>query len=226
MGEDHSSASKSSTLRFILVPAVITLAITILRLVGELQHWPAPLFNSGAGGGAAIIGISWLPIIFGPWFALKLASRGERPASAGKCIGFSLLGLVVLVFGGFLASRGGFHFSIVGLLGFILMLAAAFVPWRAWPSLTKTLIAYAYAARIPVLIVMYFALQGQWGTHYDAVPPGYPAGVPFGQKFLGLAVLPQLFLWIGFTVVVGSICGAIAIAVARRGKPVPETAAS
>lgn len=226
MGENHSSASKSSTLRFILVPAAITLAITILRLVGELQHWPAPLFNSSAGGGAAIIGISWLPIIFGPWFALKLAGRGEGPASAGKSIGFTLLGLFVLVAGGFLSFQREFHFSLRALLGFILMLLAAFVPWRAWPALIKTLIAYAYAARIPVLIVMYFALQGQWGTHYDAVPASIPSGMSFGQKFLVLAVLPQLFFWIGYTVILGSLIGIIATAIVRRGKPVPETAAS
>jgi hypothetical protein len=31
-----------STTALITIPAVITLAITILRLVGELQHWPRP----------------------------------------------------------------------------------------------------------------------------------------------------------------------------------------
>lgn len=29
-------------------PAFVTFAVTSLRLVGELQHWPSPLFSSGA----------------------------------------------------------------------------------------------------------------------------------------------------------------------------------
>ena len=62
----------------ITIPALITLGITLLRLVGELQHWPKPWFNAAAGGGGAVIGISWLPLIFGPYFALKLARSGRR----------------------------------------------------------------------------------------------------------------------------------------------------
>src|SRR3990172_9861836 len=37
--------------KLILVPAVITLAVTLLRLVGELQGWSEGLFNRSAGGG-------------------------------------------------------------------------------------------------------------------------------------------------------------------------------
>ncbi len=83
----------------ITIPALITLGITILRLVGELQHWPKPWFNASAGGGGAIIGISWLPLIFGPYFALKLARAGDRPSSAGKSIGLAFAGLAVMVVG-------------------------------------------------------------------------------------------------------------------------------
>jgi hypothetical protein len=60
------SSSALSVLRLIMAPALITLGITILRLVGELQHWSPLLFNTSPGGGAAIIGIAWLPFIFGP----------------------------------------------------------------------------------------------------------------------------------------------------------------
>ena len=54
-----------STSSLITVPALLTLAITIVRLVGELKHWPAPWFSNAAGGGGALVGISWLPILFG-----------------------------------------------------------------------------------------------------------------------------------------------------------------
>ena len=97
--EETKSLSITS---LITIPALITLGITILRLVGELQHWPKPWFNPAAGGGGAIIGISWLPLIFGPYFAVKLAGAGDAPSSAGKAIGLAFAGLAVMVVGGFL----------------------------------------------------------------------------------------------------------------------------
>src|SRR3989442_13098798 len=99
MAETNSNRRVSIT-RLILVPGLITLGVTILRLVGELQHWPKPFFSAEAGGGGAIFGVSWLPLIFGPYFALKLACAGERPSSLGKAFGFTVLGLVVMIGGG------------------------------------------------------------------------------------------------------------------------------
>lgn len=83
--------------KLILIPALITLGVSILRLVGELQNWPTLLFSREAGGGGAIVGISWLPIFFGIYFALKLAGAGAGPASLGKAFGFTALGLVLMV---------------------------------------------------------------------------------------------------------------------------------
>ena len=60
---------------------MITLVVTILRLYGELQGWPKPWFSAAPGGGGAVVGISWLPIIFGPYFALKLAGAGDVPGT-------------------------------------------------------------------------------------------------------------------------------------------------
>jgi hypothetical protein len=109
------------------------------------------------------------------------------------------------------------------------MLGAAFVPGIAWRSLGNTLVAYAFAARIPVLIVMYFAITGNggagWGTHYDGVPPSLVHAPPL-QKFFFAGVLPQMMLWIGFTAVVGSIFGTIVAAVAHRKKQVASAAIS
>jgi hypothetical protein len=67
-------------------------------------------------------------------------------------------------------------------------------------------LAYAFAARIPVLVVMYLALSGKWGTHYDAVPPRFQE-MALWKKFFEVAVLPQMSLWIGYTVVVGALFG-------------------
>jgi hypothetical protein len=205
----------------ITVPALITLGITILRLAGELQHWSPRFFNTAAGGGAALVGISWLPIIFGPYFAVKLTGVGEGSSSAAKAIGFSFLALVVFVLAGFLFGKTIGHPSFFTLLALLLMLFAALVPGVGWRSLGNTLLAYALAARIPVLIVMYLAMSGNdgqgWGTHYDAVGPSL-AHLPVAKKYLYGAILPQMTMWIGWTVVVGSIFGTLVAAVVCRGK--------
>ena len=208
--------------RLITIPALITLGVTILRLVGELEHWPKPWFSTAAGGGGAIIGISWLPIIFGPYFALKLAGAGEGPSSMGKAIGMALAGFGVLILGIValgLAARS--HHSGLTVIGFLVALVAAFIPRIGWRSLGNTLLAYAFAARIPVLIVMFVAMRGNggqgWGTHYDAVEATL-ANASFATKFIYEAVLPQMTFWIAWTVVVGSILGIIVASIARPGK--------
>lgn len=214
-------AKPVSTAGLIMIPAVITLGVTILRLIGELEHWPKPWFSTAPGGGAALIGISWLPIIFGPYFAMKLAAAGEVPASSGKAIGCAVGSFVALGLGGFLFGSTFKHPNILTLLGLALMLASAFIPGIGWGALGKALVVYAFAARIPVLIVMYLAMSGNggagWGTHYDAVPPEY-VSMALVKKFINLAILPQMTLWIGWTAAVGSVLGTIAAAVKGKGR--------
>ncbi len=212
-------ADSKSVWNLIAVPASITLGITILRLIGDLQHWPSPLFSNAAGGGLAIVGISWLPFIFGPYFALKLLRSGDVPSSAWRPIAFALLGVgIVLVAGSAISALG-----LIGVFpeGFVLFLAAFAVAGalqsQGWPGLFRALMAYGYAARIPVVLVMFFAFQGSWGTHYDGLPPGAPA-LSFWPKFLWFAVLPQMIVWVAYTLLTGSLFGGIAAAIARRGK--------
>src|SRR5579863_8482032 len=117
------SAKRSiSILSLIAIPALITLGITILRLEGELQHWGKPWFNSAAGGGAALVGISWLPIIFGPYFALKLAGAGEGPSKMGRAAGFMILGVVIFVLGGLFTFWSFTHNPKLSVIGFLIML--------------------------------------------------------------------------------------------------------
>jgi hypothetical protein len=214
----ENTNSKVSIPQLIFIPSVITLAITALRLVGELQHWPTSLFNRDAGGGGAIIGITWLVPIFGVYFALKLSGAGEGPASAGKAIGFALLGFAVTFVGGFIGFGIQAEFPGKLIIGLLLIAAGGVIPFFAWPALSKVLLAYGYAARIPVVILMYFAIRGNWGTHYDVVPPGFPADTAFWPKYLQIAFVPQMLMWIVFTIIVGSLFGAIAVAVAHRSK--------
>ncbi len=217
-----ASDEKLSITRLIAVPAVITLAVTLLRLAGELEHWGMPWFGNRAGGEGAVVGISWLPFVFGPYFAIKLAKAGHGWQSGGKAWGFLALGFAILAGGGALA--GTFiHGTMpaLGVVGFALILVAAFVPRIGWRALGRTLIAYAFAARVPILVIMFLAMRGNggagWGTHYDAMDADI-ARLPFAERYLYNAFLPQMTFWIGYTVIIGSLAGLVAAAVTRAGK--------
>jgi hypothetical protein len=202
-------------LALILVPALITLAVTILRLVGELNHWSPTLFNPAAGGGGALVGIVWLIPVFGIYFALELRKRGQRPVSVGRAIGFALLAFVLVPAVGFGAVALKVGPLVLGVLFAVASVAAIALAWRGWPALVRVLVAYGFAARIPVAIVMLIAILGNWGTHYDVVPPGFPA-MDALPKFFWIGLLPQMTIWIYTTVVLGLLFGAGASALADR----------
>jgi hypothetical protein len=207
-----------STRHLILVPALVTLAVTLLRLTGELMHWSPGLFNPAAGGGGALVGIAWLVPVFGVYFAVKLVRSGERPAGVGAAIGLAVLGFALLPLAGFAAAAAGLPQQSLTMFGLfvVLSLVGAFIAYRGWPALGRTLLAYGLAARIPVVVVMLVAMLGNWGTHYDVAPPGFPEMSVF-SKWLYIGALPQLTTWIAFTVLSGALLGSIAGAIASRG---------
>jgi hypothetical protein len=206
---------RSSTWSLILTPAIVTLAVTLLRLYGELQHWAKPWFSNAPGGGSAIVGISWLPFLLGPYFAMRLASTGSRPAGNLKTIGIGLLGVVTVIGGAFVAFSPPYGLPKL-IAGLLLMAAGTLLQFYPWPSLAKTLLAYGYAARIPVAVVMFFAMRGNWGTHYDGLPPGYAGPTTLWKEFTYIGLIPQLIFWVGFTVTIGAFIGGIVTAAARR----------
>ena len=160
--------------RLVFLPAVITLGVTLLRLTGEFQKWPEPFFNRTMG--AAVVGISWLPPVVGIYFAIKLARWGAGPKSFMSSVGYSLLGVIILLVcafaPGILKIQHGFYDRLLYGWGFFVV--SALVTRRGWPELFKALAVYGFTARIPVAILMFFAFRGSWGTHYDAVPPDMP----------------------------------------------------
>jgi len=221
---EPASGSKLNIKGLILFPAVITLAITLLRLAGELAHWSPRFFSAAAGGGMAIIGISWLPILFGPHFAVKLAGSGQGAPSLWKAFGFAVLGWVIAVAAAYLGFAPQLKFPGKMWVGVLLMVLGASVVMLGWPALFKVLVAYGYAARIPVAVVMLFAMLGHWGTHYDALPPNYSGPTSFFGMYGYLALLPQMIIWIAFTVLVGALVGTIVAAIVSRGKATPSAA--
>jgi len=206
--------------RLILVPAVITLAVTLLRLVGELQQWSSALFNREAGGGMAIVGIVWLVPIFGIYFALRLAGEGAGPGKILRAFGLVVLALVLLPAVGAVGAAAGLEQTSVSMLVLVAVasVVAIVVAFKAWPELGRVLVAYGLAARIPVAIVMLIAIFANWGTHYDVPPtPDFPQMAPLTKWFF-IGLLPQMTVWIAFTVVIGMLFRLIAVAIVHRGR--------
>jgi hypothetical protein len=213
-----SRSGKTSALGLIVVPAIVTLAVTLLRLAGELSGWSPALFNRAAGGPGSIVGIVWLVPVFGAYFGWRLALEGRGPSSAGRVLGHAGGGLLLLV--------AAFYLSLavlkLGFYGRQSMIAAAAVvglalAYRGWPALGRTLVAYGLAARIPVAIVMLVAIHQGWGTHYELGPPDTPSLDPLPRWFF-IGLVPQLTFWIGFTCIVGALFGSAGVLLARRGR--------
>ncbi len=210
------SVMPQAVLRMILVPSLITLAVTLLRLAGELRGWSEVLFRRSAGGIGAVVGITWLAPIFAVYFALQLDKAGDVPPRPARSIllmllalGLTFSGLNVMYYG-FPDTRPGYQLAGAGVV-----LMALFFVRAAWPSYSQVMMAYALAARVPVIVIMYLAIKGDWGTHYDVAPP--EATFPdWYTKFIQIGLIPQVFLWIPFTVVLCGLFGVIAVSVRRR----------
>jgi hypothetical protein len=205
--------------RLVLVPALLTLAVTLLRLVGELMDGPPVLFSRAVGGGAAAVGIIWLVPVFGLYFARRLAREGER-VSAGRAAGYAALGLLAFA----ALAAAGFQRPTASPSQFLLIGAGAAlgiaVSRRGWPRLWRVLLAYGLAARIPVAVVVLLAILGGWNTHYDVPPPGLPDLSPL-DRWVAIGLVPQLTIWMALTVLLGTLCGAACLALVppRRLSP-------
>jgi len=185
MREKHEPARALSTARLLLVPALITLALTQLRLTRDLLRI----------SGSEPYEIAWLVPIFGAYFAWCLADSGETAPAPGRLFKSSLLPMAL-----FGAGLCLFHPTSGGMAA--VSLVAIVLIRRAWPHLGTLLLGYALAARLPVIITMLGATLNGWETVYDVSPYSVLAGL-----------LPQLTVWLGFTVVVGSLTGSLTLAV-------------
>jgi hypothetical protein len=213
--------------KLILVPAVITLAVTLLRLFGELQRWSPALFNRGDKPfSPSLVGIVWLVPVFGAWFGWKLTRAGSGPGSLGRAFGLALAAVAVLPLAGFLAPKAGIvtehmwrpnvplteSFTILSVFVVVFFVGMA-IAMLAWPALGRTLLAYGLAARIPIALLMLVAMLGNWGTHYDARPSYQMSALGW---WVAIGLVPQLSFWMWYTIVFGALFGIVAAAIARR----------
>ena len=56
------------------VSVLISVAVALARFIGQVQGW----IDTSSGGGLHPLGVSWLPFVFGPVFARRLARTGRR----------------------------------------------------------------------------------------------------------------------------------------------------
>src|SRR5262245_28696212 len=206
--------------RLIGIPAVITFAVTLLRLVGELQNWSPRLFSREAGGAGALVGIVWLVPIFGIYFAMRLNQAGQGPVSRGRAIGFAAAALAVEAVLVFALFKLALPIKTTIVLSNLASLLALWIAYRGWPELGRVEVLYGLAARIPVAIIMFIAMAANWGTHYELGPPGMPE-MSLVPKWIVIGLLPQIAFWIGFTVMIGSLFGSLAI-LFQKNQPVTK----
>ena len=200
----------------LLWPTLLTLSVTLLRLTGELRGWSPATFSRLPGGGLSPLGITWLAPLVGFYFGWRLERAGVR--SPSPAVGFALPA-AALVVGPLLAAGCGWLFETSWTANFTLWalvsVGVAAAAFAAWPALGRLLLAYAYAARIPVVLVMAVAIWKGWRTHYDVPPPGFPFLPPL-RRWLWISVLPQMTIWVAWTMATGAVGGALGWRAASR----------
>lgn len=209
-------AAGPSRLPLLLWPALVTLGVTLLRLVGELRGWNSDYFSPLPGGGLAVVGIAWLVPFVGAYLGWHLArARVATPDLAGL-FGWPLVALGIgLGIGYGLAKVVQPSWTGTALLWAVVSLLVVAMSVSTWPVLGKLLLAYAAAARVPVLIVMALAIRGGWRTHYDSLPPGFPI-LRRPALWFWTGLVPQATVWVAYTVAIGMAFSAVGIYLARR----------
>jgi len=208
-----------AALRLVVWPALLTLGVTALRLVGELRGWSPATFSRLPGGGLSPLGISWLPPLVGAWFGWKLARAGVVAPRPVRAFGVPTAALVLgFLLGTLVERRMKLSVESTLVLWAVVALVVAAAAFAAWPRLGRPLLVYACAARLPVALVMALAMWRAWGTHYDARTPGFPLTPPL-QLWLWTGLLPQATVWVAWTVALGALGGAAGALLARWPRP-------
>jgi hypothetical protein len=206
------AAAAPATLSLVLVPAVLTLLVSGLRLVGQINEWNPTVFGQPeAGGGGALLGISWLIFLFGLWFGIRLHRAGAGPRSPARAFGISLFAIAV-VFGGMAvlknmdvmwfpdAEHPGQPRGLPWMLG--LMGLGCLIAFVAWGRVAWILLVYGLLARIPVVIITWIASGKDWNTHYTKIPPFF-TGIEDADR-LAFLLMPQLTFWPMLTILFGT----------------------
>lgn len=206
-----------STFRLLLWPSLITLAVSIVRLVSEVNGW----LTNVSGGRLLPLGITWCIFVFGGWMAWRLARAGEGPRRRLSWLWplLALLAAIGTAMWGFRplleADRSEATFALVReavIHGVVVAIVGALAMFAVWPRLCWTLLLYGLGARATVLAFTWLAKLKGWDTHYTKFgPPGIERDSM--AETMTSAAIAQLGFWVPFTMLGGMFVGCL---VARR----------
>ena len=205
--------NRISTTQLVLWPAGVTLLISVARYLLEVSG----SMSTASGGAGQPLGISWLPFLFGGWFAWRLRRQGARlpPMPLPWLIALLLLAALVVTvavnFGGLDPQADGDRArSQLASAAYVVALSAVglcAMSFSIWPRLGSALLLYGVAARVPVLAITVLAKLLEQDTHYTKFGP---LGLEYGFGLtLYRATFAQLLFWVPYTVLAGMASGAI-----------------
>lgn len=206
---------KPRLLPLLLLAAGLTLLVTGVRLLGELDGWDERWFSRDAGSPLNPFGIIWLVPVFGFLFGRRLAQGGHRPGSSvglfAPLVGAAvLLGVAMYVgsrYEGTQLRDAGRWLPYVG--GGLALLGLF-----SWPRAFVANLGYGLMARLPVVVVQYFDIQRGWQTHYGKVHPKLPTMT--ADERIAALTLAQAGFWLPLTILVGGVFAALGAATVRR----------
>ena len=207
--------------RTALPPALVALAVTLLRLAGELLGWSEAWFSRATSGLVPadavswLVGITWLAVPFGAWLGWRLLRSGAPPP-ARRAVLVAVASVALLYAGTRLVPllRAGFPAFLLAI--WAVGVLAAVLAWPAWPALGRVLLVYGLLSRAVVAVVMLLAMHGRWGTHYDYADVPRVHELPFATAYLLFAFVPQMVFWVAYTIVLGMVAGTITAALGRK----------
>jgi hypothetical protein len=220
---ETSASTRLSLSQLVRIPVLISIGVTVLRAVGELNHWSEKWFSTATGGFVPegmswLFGITWLAFPFGVYFGWKFVRSGQGPISLTSALSMVVLGVAIMLSGRWIIQQIPLGFPAILLPIWGLMATAGALQYFGWPDLFRALLLYGLGSRAATVLVYFVAMLNNWGTHYDYT--GMPAQfqMSFLPRFLWLAFFPQLIFRVAFTVALGSVGGAITAAVLRARK--------
>jgi hypothetical protein len=199
----------------VLLAGLLTLGVTVLRLVGELQGWDPRFFSREPGGGAALVGIGWLMVFVGLWFGRRLAQAGHRPVSTVRAGLVPLLGVVAMMgCVGYIVTQSPKE-QVMDRMGMFMLFCPLFVLLAVWGWGRAALagLCYGLLARVPVVVVQYVAIAGDWGTHYEKMDPSLQLDAATRGHALMMA---QLLFWAPLTSLVVTLFAALGALTVRK----------
>jgi hypothetical protein len=208
-----------STRRLLLWPSLLTLAISLARLVLEVQG----SVSTASGGRLLPLGITWGIFVFGGWFGRRLSLQNDTPRvrlgwlwallALLAAIGTAVSGFRPLV--GADTSEATFaQLRTAVLTTAIVTSLAAAAMFAVWPRLAWTLLLYGLGARATVLASTWLAKHQGWDTHYTKFGPSGIEQETMAAT-MASAGIAQLGFWVPFTIVGGTLCGCL---LARRSR--------